>query len=295
MAVLSVMASLETGTLNRRPPEGLPRQKVRKIAYLIGRRSRRPPPGGSSPARPPTARGDAPSPPSPARPSPRLSPRSASSDRPGPGCRDGITAIRCDAPACVPLYAHTLLSPNAQSRKPANLCGASSECVPRWPADCVWTGRDAKSATATVGRRSSVFRRYAFVRQNDQSDCGAAALATIALHHRRPISLQQMRDLAGTDRIGTNLLGLVQAAEKLGYSARAVKGPYDPLPQVPLPAIAHTRTAEGLGHFVVVHKVSKSGVVIADPARGVQKLTRDAFCGRWTGYLLIMVPDAARP
>ncbi|HKB34841.1 MAG TPA: ABC transporter transmembrane domain-containing protein, partial [Gemmataceae bacterium] len=140
-----------------------------------------------------------------------------------------------------------------------------------------------------------MFRRYAFVRQNDESDCGAAALATIALHHRRPISLQQMRDLAGTDRIGTNLLGLVQAAEKLGYSARAVKGPYDALPQVPLPAIAHTRTAEGLGHFVVVHKVSKSGVVIADPARGVQKLTRDAFCGRWTGYLLIMVPDAARP
>src|SRR5262245_26057930 len=35
MAVLSVMASVETGTLNRRPPEGLPRQKVRKIAYLI--------------------------------------------------------------------------------------------------------------------------------------------------------------------------------------------------------------------------------------------------------------------
>jgi ABC-type bacteriocin/lantibiotic exporter with double-glycine peptidase domain len=49
-----------------------------------------------------------------------------------------------------------------------------------------------------------VWRRYAFVRQNDQSDCGAAALATIALHHRRPIGLQQMRELAGTDRIGTN-------------------------------------------------------------------------------------------
>ena len=31
--------------------------------------------------------------------------------------------------------------------------------------------------------------RYAFVRQNDQSDCGAAALATVARHHRRPIGL----------------------------------------------------------------------------------------------------------
>ena len=110
----------------------------------------------------------------------------------------------------------------------------------------------------TVARSGcDAMRRYAFVRQNDPSDCGAAALATIALHHRLPIGLQQMRDLAGTDRVGTNLLGLVQAAERLGFSAKGVKGPYDALPQVPLPAIAHVRTEEGLGHFVVLHRVRK--------------------------------------
>ena len=117
----------------------------------------------------------------------------------------------------------------------------------------------------------TVLRRYAFVRQNDQSDCGAAALATIALHHRIPIGLQQMRDLAGTDRVGTNLLGLVQAAERLGFSAKGVKGPYEALPQVPLPAIAHVRTEEGLGHFVVLHRVRKDAVVVADPARGIRE------------------------
>ncbi len=31
-----------------------------------------------------------------------------------------------------------------------------------------------------------MFRRYSFVRQNDGSDCGAAALATVALCHRMP-------------------------------------------------------------------------------------------------------------
>ena len=109
-----------------------------------------------------------------------------------------------------------------------------------------------------------MFRRYACVRQADQSDCGAAALATVLLHHRRPVPLQRLRDLAGTDRIGTNLRGLVEAAEPLGLTARAVKGPYDALPQVPVPAIAHTRTAEGLGHFVVIHKATAKGVVIAE-------------------------------
>jgi ABC-type bacteriocin/lantibiotic exporter with double-glycine peptidase domain len=46
------------------------------------------------------------------------------------------------------------------------------------------------------------------------------------LYRRRPIGLHQMRELAGTDRVGTNLTDLVQAAERLGFSAKAVKGSY---------------------------------------------------------------------
>jgi len=135
-----------------------------------------------------------------------------------------------------------------------------------------------------------MMRRYALVRQDDQSDCGAAALATIALHHRVPIGLQRMRDLAGTDCAGTNLLGLVQAAERLGLSARGVKGSYDDLPHVPLPAVAHVQTEEGLGHFVVLHRVRKDAVIVADPARGIERLSRDEFCRRWTNLLLVVVP-----
>ncbi len=140
-----------------------------------------------------------------------------------------------------------------------------------------------------------MFRRYTLVRQNDQSDCGAAALATVALHHGTPIPLQQMRDLAGTDRIGTNLLGLLKAAENLGFSARGVKGTFDALAGVPLPAIAHVRNDEGLGHFVVVHRVGKGDVTVADPARGVETLRRDEFCGKWSGYLLLLTPGAVAP
>ena len=61
-------------------------------------------------------------------------------------------------------------------------------------------------------------RRYPFIRQDDQSDCGAAALAMIALYYGVPIAVQQMRELCGTDRVGTNLHGLVMAAERLGFS-----------------------------------------------------------------------------
>ena len=136
--------------------------------------------------------------------------------------------------------------------------------------------------------------RFACVRQHDQSDCGAAALATVARHHRLPIGLQKMRDLCGTDRVGTNLLGLVEAAERLGFSARAAKGPYESLREIPLPAIAHVLTEEGHGHFVVLHRVTKKGVVIADPARGIVRLEREAFAKLWTGYVLLLAPDNER-
>jgi ATP-binding cassette subfamily B protein len=106
-----------------------------------------------------------------------------------------------------------------------------------------------------------------------------------------------MRELAGTDRAGTNLLGLVRAAEKLGFSAKAVKGPYEALFQVPLPAIAHVRSADGMEHFVVLHRVSRKGVVVADPRRDIRNLSREEFCKCWTGYLLLVVPEqqAAAP
>jgi ATP-binding cassette subfamily B protein len=136
-----------------------------------------------------------------------------------------------------------------------------------------------------------MFRRYPLVRQNDGRDCGAAALATVALYHRLPAGLEQIRDLAGTDRVGTNLLGMAQAAEKLGFAAKAVKGPYEALANVSLPAIAHVKTEDGPGHFVVLYRATKSSVVIADPGRGLRKLSRDDFGQQWTGRLLLLAPE----
>jgi ATP-binding cassette subfamily B protein len=138
-------------------------------------------------------------------------------------------------------------------------------------------------------------RRFACVRQNDQSDCGPACLAAICMHYGRPVRLQQMRDLAGTDRIGTNLIGMIQAPERLGFMAKAVKGTFEVLPRAPLPAIAHIRTKEGLGHFVVLHKVKKNSVVVADPGRGIVKMSAAEFKTTWTGYLLLLAPEQTGP
>jgi ATP-binding cassette subfamily B protein len=124
----------------------------------------------------------------------------------------------------------------------------------------------------------------------DPTDCGAAALATIARHYRRPINLQTLRHLAGTDRGGTNLVGLLRAAEQLGFAAKGVKGPYEALGTLPQPAIAHVKREEGPGHYVVLYRVQKNKVLVADPAYGIRTLSRDEFCKEWTGYLLLVAP-----
>ncbi len=138
-------------------------------------------------------------------------------------------------------------------------------------------------------------RRWACVRQHDQSDCGPACLAAISLHHGRPVRLQQLRDLAGTDRIGTNLVGVLRAGERMGFLCKAVKGTFDLLPRAPLPAVAHVRTEQGQGHFVVLHRVTKTRVVVADPARGVVTMRAADFRSIWTGYLVLLTPDRAGP
>ncbi|MEW4526286.1 peptidase domain-containing ABC transporter [Maioricimonas sp. JC845] len=134
-------------------------------------------------------------------------------------------------------------------------------------------------------------RRYRVIRQEEQSDCGAAALATVALHHRQRVGLHALRDLAGTDQEGTNLLGLAEAAERLGFVAHAVHATPAALTEVPLPAIAHTVTESGIAHFVVLFRVGRRKVTIGDPAVGVKTVSRKTFESEWTGNMLLLVPS----
>ncbi|PIX12587.1 MAG: hypothetical protein COZ74_10765, partial [Flavobacteriaceae bacterium CG_4_8_14_3_um_filter_31_8] len=56
-------------------------------------------------------------------------------------------------------------------------------------------------------------------KQHDITDCGATCLASIASHYHLQITIARIRQYAGTDKKGTNVLGLIEAAEKLGFEA----------------------------------------------------------------------------
>lgn len=94
--------------------------------------------------------------------------------------------------------------------------------------------------------------RYICVKQHDQTDCGPACLATIAKQKGIYISIAQLRKLAGTDKQGTNIYGMLKAAKSIGFYAKAVKGNEKALQtKIPLPCIAHMSMSEGGFHYVV--------------------------------------------
>jgi ATP-binding cassette, subfamily C, bacteriocin exporter len=132
------------------------------------------------------------------------------------------------------------------------------------------------------------------IKQHDITDCGAACLASISAHYKLEIPIARIRQYAGTDKKGTNVLGLIEAAQKLGFEAKGVRGDFDSLFKIPKPAIAHIIVREQLQHYVVIYEVDKKHVTIMDPGTGkIHKKTHEEFKKEWTGVLVLLLPDAS--
>ncbi|SUY94547.1 ABC transporter CbaT [Clostridium sporogenes] len=136
------------------------------------------------------------------------------------------------------------------------------------------------------------FNKYICIKQHDYKDCGAACLATICKQYGLKYPISKIREVAGTDKEGTSALGVIKAAEELGFTAKGVKAskPEDLFSEIPLPCIAHVVIDKKLLHYVVIHKISQKEIIIADPGKGIVKYTPQEFFQIWTGILLIMTP-----
>lgn len=138
------------------------------------------------------------------------------------------------------------------------------------------------------------FKKYICIKQHDLKDCGAACLATISKQYGLKIPISKIREVAGTDKQGTSAFGIIKAAEQLGFSAKGVKvsKPEDIFTEFPLPCIAHVIVDGGFLHYVVIHKITKKEILVADPANGIVKYEPEDFFKTWTGVLILMVKTA---
>ncbi|SDM62023.1 ATP-binding cassette, subfamily B [Pedobacter steynii] len=112
-------------------------------------------------------------------------------------------------------------------------------------------------------------------------DCGPTCLRMIAKHYGRNYTLQRLREVSGINRQGVSLLGISEAAEKIGFRTTGLRIPLSKLQEIDLPCILHWQQ----NHFVVLYKISgtsKKVYAISDPAKDRIQYTAAEFSKRWT-------------
>jgi len=130
--------------------------------------------------------------------------------------------------------------------------------------------------------------RYPVVRQYDRVDCGPACLLAVLRYHGGDAGLAPVRALSGTDASGTSLLGLCEAAQALGFEAHGATGDYAALREVTLPCIAHV-VVEGGAHYIVVYEAGENHLWVADPARGLVRISLVEFERIWVQRAVLLL------
>ncbi|MGJ4729256.1 peptidase domain-containing ABC transporter [Luteimonas sp. SDU101] len=124
--------------------------------------------------------------------------------------------------------------------------------------------------------------------QSESAECGLACLAIVADHFGLGTSMLELRRRFPVSLRGAKLSQLVEIAQKIGFSARAVKIELEDLSKLGTPCILHWN----MKHFVVLKRAGKRGVVVLDPAVGEKRLTYSQVSEHFTGVALQLEPVA---
>ena len=127
---------------------------------------------------------------------------------------------------------------------------------------------------------------YPFIEQQSSSDCGAACLAMISQYWGKRFTINYLRDLADVGRSGASIKNIAVAAENIGFHARPVRASLNKIAEQKNPWIAHWQGV----HYIVVYWIKGDRILIADPAKGKQTISRQEFIANWSGYALLLDP-----
>lgn len=127
---------------------------------------------------------------------------------------------------------------------------------------------------------------FPFYKQLDAMDCGPTCLRMVAKHYGKSYSLDFLRQNAHITREGVSLLGISEAAEKIGFRTLAAKITFEQLDEeATLPCILHWNQK----HFVVLppqnynRNKKNDKILVADPAHGLIKMDKATFLRSWMG------------
>ncbi|MCF6336768.1 MAG: peptidase domain-containing ABC transporter [Gammaproteobacteria bacterium] len=131
-------------------------------------------------------------------------------------------------------------------------------------------------------------KRLPIILQTEFAECGAACLAMVASYYGHKLGIESVRKYLPSSLKGVSLTHLMQAANKIQLTPRALRLDLDQLCNLKFPAILHWN----LDHFVVLESVNKNNAVIHDPARGRRILSLEEISDKFTGIALELTPTS---
>ncbi|MGY5353113.1 peptidase domain-containing ABC transporter [Wenyingzhuangia sp. IMCC45533] len=122
-------------------------------------------------------------------------------------------------------------------------------------------------------------KNYPHYHQYDFMDCGPTSLKMICKYHGKSVDLAYLREISYINGEGTTMAGIVDAAEKIGFSTLGLTANFDILAnELPLPCIVHWRER----HYAVVYEIKKNKVIVGDPANyDLITYTKEEFLEGW--------------
>ena len=138
---------------------------------------------------------------------------------------------------------------------------------------------------------------HCYTSQVDEHDCGVAALNMLLKFNKSDYSLAHLRNLAKSDSEGTTALGIVKAAQSLGFDTKAIQADMSlfDVADLPYPFIAHVVKDGKILHYYVVFKSNKKSLIIGDPDPSVKitKMSKERFAKEWSGVAIFLAPTSA--
>ena len=119
---------------------------------------------------------------------------------------------------------------------------------------------------------------FPFFRQSDAMMCGVTCLQMICKFYGMRYNQRFLSDICYASKEGVSLLGIKDAAVKLGFYTISGRLTIDELSSAALPCILHWNQ----NHFVILYKVKKGRkFYVADPGKGLTTYTIDEFKQHW--------------
>src|SRR6266567_2420019 len=129
------------------------------------------------------------------------------------------------------------------------------------------------------------------VHQTEAAECGLACLAMVASYHGHRIDLNTLRRRHPISLKGVTLRALIEVASHLNFAGRPLRFELDHLRQLNLPAIVHW----DMNHFVILKSITRTGIVVHDPACGRKFFPIAKASKHLTGVALELSPSESFP